>query len=948
MTFHLKYIYQGGAEDLLREYALRLTESLRDTDPAFLRNKIAQIWTEVVKRIWGPSWQDMDEQLVNLWNASSPLYSDFVLTVLETLSEDIFNQEDYVAGLRADLGSAFARTCITESLIEQHYDKPDEFSALRFGKEGWLQRICTFLRQYLDRLASQDAQAQTAALKAFSTLQSICPWIPPKCLISASCVETMSYALVVGDTAIRTAATEALCCIFARVNVDNDDMSQLLSPMFSSESLKLLQDAFQWAGTATPDEDDAKYGFAKKLSELLTCFGSWVEGNPAILQSSGNVVPFFQLFLDVSKHPSLLVSLPLLQIWLRLLRNRTPEFSELVEVFIGSLLELCSQRSIRYDILPEDSGDISLMFLAADCDNATQRDMILQQYRQACVGVIEQIVRKVPIEAIKHILSEAANFFQGAKDVTIDPNTYDRSSQLSLQGDAYFTTVEAGTRGCLKWLAVHIDSNPDVNKATEQKAEEIRSLLSEWCQTSLEIPLRDPDMKKKLIAQSISISCKVLPANSPSALTVLDHLLNVRSEKIPASAPFTESTKDLVETCAYASQRLATVFADQYLPIYDQLESRIQEIIRDEGYELQPAYFAFLIMIIHRASNLDGATRTEKLRRMILPVRSAWQDARLVEGAGSYEAFCKFLGWEQLPDFLSSQGFEQTKDWSDRQLTESGRQFQVDLLQRNEQVPIKLTKAILKATTDKVEEGSPIWEVSCALWAEVMPDILPNLLKMLNYATIFQNPEQWQNIPPQLQSAMKKLLQDRFWQSGISNETRDAFVSRVTSSKNSFEGFGSTVRRTIRQVRVGSCDLLLLFSKLGEAFYGIPDLAPPMSEALFESSHALTAHHFSVLVTFSSQLISACPMLLARQFLPPIIAKLFIHLRYKIDSEWDAVNRRTEEASDDDNLDDEMKNQSILRSMTYNGCYLLFVLLKDHHKGTKYVCNILAVNINTD
>jgi exportin-5 len=622
-----------------------------------------------------------------------------------------------------------------------------------------------------------------------------------------------------------------------------------------------------------------------------------------------------------------------MQIWLRLLRNRTPDFSEIVEEFIGSLLELCSQRSIRYDMIPEESGDRSLMFLAADCDNATQRDIILQQYRQACVGIIEQIVRKVPIEAIKHILTEAASFFQVAKDQQIDPTTYTRISTSTLQADAYFTTVEAGTRGCLKWLAVHIDSNPEPNKATEQKGDEIRTTLSQWCQTSLNIPLPDPDMRKKLIAQIVSISCKVLPPGSPSALTILDSILSVHSQKIQASVQYSDASKELVETCAYAAQRMATVFADQFLPIYEQLESRIQGIIAEEGDDLQPAYFAFLIMIIHRASNLDAETRTEKLRRMILPVKSAWENPSLVNAATSYEAFCSLVGWDQFPQFLSSQNFHQAQDWSRHQLNEAGREFQANLLRQNEQVPIKLTKAILKATTDKLEEGSPVFEIACAIWAEVMPSILPNLLKFLNYATNFQNPERWSSLPPQIQGSMKRLLQDRFWQSGISNETRDAFVSRVNNSKDSFEGFGSTVRRTIRQIRVGSCDILLLFSKLGDAFFGISDLASPMSEAIYEGSHALSAHHFSVLITFSSQLINACPPHLRRQFLPPIIAKLFHHLRYKIESEWEAVNRRTDEASADDNLDDEMKNQSILRSMTYNGCYLLFVLLEKHRNG---------------
>jgi exportin-5 len=177
------------------------------------------------------------------------------------------------------------------------------------------------------------------------------------------------------------------------------------------------------------------------------------------------------------------------------------------------------------------------------------------------------------------------------------------------------------------------------------------------------------------------------------------------------------------------------------------------------------------------------------------------------------------------------------------------------------------------------------------------------------------------------------MLTDRFWQNGISAESRDAFVNKVNNSKHTYEGFGSTIRRTVRQVRVGCCDIILLFSKLGPVFYGIPDLPGPLSQALFESSQSLSAHHFSILVTFSSQLIGGCPADLRTQFLPPLLTKLFFQLVYKVDSEWETVNKRTAQAGVDDNLDEEMKNQSILRSMTYNGCYLIFNLLDQYRRG---------------
>ena len=295
-----------------------------------------------------------------------------------------------------------------------------------------------------------------------------------------------------------------------------------------------------------------------------------------------------------------------------------------------------------------------------------------------------------------------------------------------------------------------------------------------------------------------------------------------------------------------------------------------------------------------------------------------------------YGTFCQYLGWDRLPEFLHENKFAEVRDWSEKQLDQNGLMIQQELLDRNDQIPIKMTKALLHATTEKLEEGMSIFSIACTVWGEIMPTILPTLLKMLNYATSFHSNEQWEAFPPDIQNVIRRILTDRFWQSGISAESRDAFVSKVNNTKNTFEGFGSTVRRTVRQIRTGACDLLLFFSKLGAVFYGIPDMALPLSQALYDGAANLSAHHFSVLITFSSNLIKGCPVQLREQFLPPVMASLFQQLRIKIDAEWDILNRRTEESTAEDNLDDEMKNQSILRSMTYNGCYLLFVLTKPH------------------
>ncbi|KAF2666914.1 ARM repeat-containing protein [Microthyrium microscopicum] len=938
MLFYLKHVYTGGNEQELKGYVLNLTESLLENDPSFLKNKVVQIWTEVAKRIWGQGWDNMDEQLVNLWR-STLSHKEFVLLALEQLSEDIFSREDYVAALRSDLGSSFARICVTEAVMKDHYLPVQDAPLLRSGKEGWLQRICLGLNAFLEQHSQQpqDAQIQACIVRSLGVIQSFCVWISPQAIITSRCVEMIGSAFASGDTAMRMAAMDAFISIFNRnrVNIETAEMEKIIGPIFNQGSLQLLHEAYGWAKTAGAEEDDEKYSFAKKLSEVLASLGVLVEINPDVVEKTGNLPLFFSLLLEITTHPSLLVSLPVLDVWLRLLRSRTPQFTNIINESMGALLELCTSRALKFDSLSEDSGNATVAFLASDCDTVAQRELILGQYRTACVHTIEIVVRRVPLDAMKHILDEAATFFHSLSSRPFSRETYSKPSPESLQADTHFTAIEAGSRGCLKWLATHVEANNDsMNQAVDAKGANIEIAFGQWCDTALTIPIQDPDISRKMIAQIVSLTSKVLSRYPQTALTILDRLLDIRGDKNPSSQSFKDATKELLETCAFGAQRLATTFADTFLGIYDQLESRIQQILNVEGADLQTRWMPFMLMIIHRASNLDAETRTEKLRRMIQPVKEAWESPALHTALTDYSSFCNYLGWDRLPDFLHQNNFYSTQEWSEKSLGEDGLRLQQDLLDRNDQIPIKMTKALLHATTEKLEEGSPIFEIACTVWGEIMPVILPNLLKMLSYATSFHSNDRWTSFPGEIQAIVRRILTDRFWQNGISAESRDAFVSKVNNTKTTFEGFGSTVRRTVRQIRTGACDLLMFFSKLGDVFYGIPELAPPLSQALYEGAASLSAHHFAVLITFSSNMIKGCPTPLRAQFLPPILANLFQQLKFKVDTEWDVLNRRTEEGSADDNLDDEMKNQSILRSMTYNGCYLLFTLTNaDLYKG---------------
>ena len=182
----------------LRELVLKLAQSIRPEDPSYIRNKIPQLWAEIAQRTWGLDWLDMDQTLVQFWNASL-VHKVLVLSILETLSEDIFYREDTVSSLRGtDLNRALVEIFTPLSVFEEIYPERDNHAEIRCEAEGWLSRTCEFLGNCVENVQTSK-QAKDAALKALATLKSVLVWTIPKAIISTNCVPSIIRAFTCSD-----------------------------------------------------------------------------------------------------------------------------------------------------------------------------------------------------------------------------------------------------------------------------------------------------------------------------------------------------------------------------------------------------------------------------------------------------------------------------------------------------------------------------------------------------------------------------------------------------------------------------------------------------------------------------------------------------------------------------------------------------------------------------
>jgi exportin-5 len=197
--------YSEAQATALRGWILQLAENISRDDPLYIRTKTAQLWVEIAKRSWADQWLDMDELLVKLWNVpGSVVHKEFVLFILENLSDEVFNGEDAAVAMRE---AALSKACVeiftpAKTLVEAFPDRQVGVG-VRYGEEGWLVRLAETLGQCMDNDVYNNEQYRSCALKTLAVFKSIMPWAIPRAISAAGCVAQICKSLAAPSVAVQ-------------------------------------------------------------------------------------------------------------------------------------------------------------------------------------------------------------------------------------------------------------------------------------------------------------------------------------------------------------------------------------------------------------------------------------------------------------------------------------------------------------------------------------------------------------------------------------------------------------------------------------------------------------------------------------------------------------------------------------------------------------------------
>lgn len=379
-----------------------------------------------------------------------------------------------------------------------------------------------------------------------------------------------------------------------------------------------------------------------------------------------------------------MVSIPVLVTWTRLLNNRSIGPSIVETPMVAPLLEVCSSRLVRYENLPDDTQDPTLLLLTEDTDTIPERHAFLGNYRRYSSQVIESIVELTLSDAIDHILRQTENVVQHLYDgqAPFNPTGYIKNSMPFLRVDAQFTVIESALKG-------YVRSKPPKGLSQEQidmQRTRLEEHLESWCNRLIEMNFEDPMIRKRVLQLLVAFSTTALKKNNGFMLKVLQHILMTWPAAQPEHRFYNEAIKDLQAESITELQRLAYKMPDNLLAVYDQLDNKIQEMSTSGTLDERRLvnYKSFLFIIIHRATNLDQATRLQRLQMFVEPVKAQWRDEGLKRALESYQGFCEMIGLDKAQRYLANRRVDQIAEWGSVELDAEGLALQAEMEERQQ------------------------------------------------------------------------------------------------------------------------------------------------------------------------------------------------------------------------------------------------------------------------
>lgn len=950
-AIHYNFLnYNEPRKQAVRNWVIDLATSISRDDPHFIREKISFLWVAVAKRVWGlespgkeadaggdddsngvqdqvsDGWQNMDSLLVEMWSKQAAT-RELSLSIFRTLFEDLYMLDDPIASKRASVLSAQCIEIVTseENLKVTYESRVDSLQRLREGSEGWLNRWSQALGQCLAS-GLPDDESENLAVKILETLKTCLYWVFPMAIRNANLLEILSTALTLDANTgsseraekiikMKILSTDCLHVLFTRSFSNDEDFQAIVGAVFLPSGIQTLSQVYSSLHVSPDDIDDKAYVLLKKLVEMIIGLGEYLNAKTN-LPENADLGGYLALVLRTTMHPSLVVSGFSLQFWCSVLRIDNLIGKQKVLELLPNLLDVASKRCLRYEDVEEEHE--SRKFLDLDFDSTPEIHVFLGNYRRFIEDIVRLVVCLMPLDAIGWLKARMEEFFSselGWQSLN--------STKLDYQGNpayyyAYsqFMVVESALRGVSRWTVWY--TAPD----KEEIGRNLTLVVEDWGQKIIGMNLKDPDLLRKMV-QCLVQFAPVLK-DSKLMFAVLERVLTTCTTEYPEEFNQNDETRELLKQlrsgCGTELNRLAYMIPESLMQIYDDLERVIGEIINSgklSDHEI--VSFKSFLLVVSQRSNVSN--KQERFANIVDPVLSSWSDEATMKGLTELQWFMERVGIVKIAEYFRSRGVTANTDLLKTDMDDTGRQLKTELNQQWSQLfPIRATRIFIQYTIEKLDHSSQEYKDLLQLWKPRIQPILPHILQLIAQIQSYHNPENWRDLPAEVQSFVRYSCQERFWQVGISTKTKDEFLDESVKAMHTLRDFADSVGHVIRYTREYSFLTLGSITQLEETMYEIPGMAENLWNALARDSAGVTSHSWRHMISLVLRnVVKNCPIHLVKPFMTEFLPSVLQKLDEVLLERWNRVYQKgiqLEGGEDDESLSEEMMEEHLLRQLT--------------------------------
>lgn len=954
----------------VRDWIVTLSSKTLEEDPHYLKEKLAFLWASMAKRIWGnflvkapespdtekttskeeasEGWASMDSDLWDLWTASTQT-RELSLVILRTLFEDIYLLDDPLASKRTTILNQVSVLITTPNkVLEQIYEPNPNLSLCKQLDDGW---FIVWSKYLIEVLSNNDYSSKLVgqfAPKILSTFKTCLHWIQPSVLREQNIMNTLINILTIPDMKLKTLAVDCLHILFTRSYSDAEDFEFFIGSIYTTEGITKLSQFYQSLEIDPDGVDEQAYALLKKTVEMIVSLSEYLNillpSKSRIDWNKADVNLYLNLVLATTNHPSLIISGLSLQMWVTTLRFDELSSKEPIVNILMNLLEVCANRIINYTTIDEEN--VSKKFLELDFDSALDSASFLSNYRKFNEDIVRITVCKRPEDGLKWLEARLESFFSSPMGLQcITQSKLDEKSDAYNYGTSQFNIIENSIRGVSRWRIWYSGDDFDT------KNNRLNSLVEDLGERLLAMQLASPLLIRKQVQTMVQFA-PLLKDVSPLMFKVLERILTTATFEYPPdiSDEEKELIRDLRTSCGTELNRLAYIMPESLKKIFGELETVISNILSSNKVSNHEnvAFKSFLLVIASRSSIDD---KEDLFAKIVDPELIAWSAPETEKGLLDLHWFMERMGIVEIAQYFQKRNITAKTNLLDAEMDEEGRILKNSLKDRWSSIfPIRATRIFIQYSIEKLSHDSPEYLNLLRLWKPRVRPIIPHVLQLLAQIQAYHNPDNWRDLPEEVQTFLRYSRMERFWQQGVSIQSKETFIEESVKAALTLRDFADSVGHLIRYTREYAFLTIGSLSQLEDTLYEIPNIASQLWNALAGDTVGVTLHSWKHMINSCLRsVVKNCPIKYVDIFMAELLPKTLYDIDKLIVERWDKVylkGLQLQGNEDDATLSEEMMEEHMLRQLTATVVRLLMDVVPQFNAknvtDTQFACKRLV------